>query len=744
MPNRIRKSVFRYLLTITVLAFSIAEPSLSLSIAAPPPSKAQKFGPNTVGAPYRKWKNIRIDGGGFITGLIPSQAPGGKLYARTDVGGAYRWEDESQTWTAITDPLGPVQVESFAADPVNPDLVYVANGGKICRSDDGGRRWTSAKIAAKMAGNGPGRSVGERLAVDPNATNILFFGSRFDGLFRSDDSGASWSSVAGFVCRREEKDPIGITFVLFDKTSGSAGRATPVIYLGVKGLDATLYRSDDAGVSWNPVAGQPKDFFPNHAALSSTGYLYLSYANGGGPGDMTDGAVWQFNTAKTGPEAWRNVSPVIPRKGSGDHFGYGCVAVDPLRPKSVVVGSMDRWNWGDAMWRTTDAEASSVQWTELFSRQTKPVWKSPVSYKARDAHWIGDVEFHPTRSGQLFFGFGLGVQRTDNVTRGGKAEWTFSSTGIEETVVLALVSPTDGPPLVSGLGDIGGFVHEDLHESPKVKHPNGNTVSVAYAELAPAIMARTGSGGATFSVDNGKTWQPFKSQTPGKAGRIAISADGSTFVWTTGESFYSRDKGVSWTAIASLPKGVKIAADRVNSQKFYAFENEKGNIYLSVDGGVSFKQTPAKLPTTHGYLASSIHTVPGFEGHVYVTTANYRVVSCLHQSIDSGKTFAAISGLDVNGKPVTSNTVIHQVRHFGFGKTIPGRKYPSIYLTGKLSRKSGTLVKGVFRSDDGGHSWISIGDPNIEFDAYSVVGDSRIPGRVYIGTPGRGIFYGDP
>jgi photosystem II stability/assembly factor-like uncharacterized protein len=750
MPSRIRKLISRSAFpftgfVFTFFAFLLVEPSLSPSVAAPPPSKAQKYGPNTAGAPYRKWQSVRIDGGGFITGLIPSQAPGGTLYARTDVGGAYRWQDETQTWGAITDPLGPAQVESLAADPIEPNLVYVATGGKICRSDDGGKRWTKVEIAARMAGNGPGRSVGERLAIDPNSNNILFFGSRYDGLFRSDDSGATWKSVDGFQCRREEKDPIGITFVLFDKQSGSPGRATPAIYLGVKGLDATFYRSDDAGETWNPVADQPKEFFPNHAALSSTGFLYLAYANGGGPGDMSDGAVWQFNTAKTGPDAWRNLSPVIPRKGSGDHFGYGCVAVDPLRPKSVVVGSMDRWNWGDAMWRTTDAEAPSVEWKELFSSKVKPVWKSPVTYKVRDTHWIGDVEFHPTRSGQLFFAFGLGIQRTDNVTRGAKAEWTFSATGIEETVVLALASPTDGPPLVSGLGDIGGFVHEDLGESPKVKHPNGNTVSVAYAELAPAIMARTGSGGATFSDDGGKTWQPFPTQPAGKGGRVVISADGGTFVMSSSEGvFYSSDKGASWTAIESLPKGVKLASDRVNSQKFYGFDAVQGKIYVSNDGGRLFETSPVKLPTTHSYLSSQIQTVPGFEGHVYVTTANYRIVSCLHQSRDSGQTFDAISGLDVNGKPVTENTAIHHVRHFGFGKTVPGRKYPSIYLTGKLSRKSGDLVDGVFRSDDGGHTWVSIGDPGKDFNAYVIVGDSRIPGRVYVGTPGRGIFYGDP
>jgi len=40
--------------------------------------------------PYT-WDNVGIGGGGFVSGLITSKNEPDLLYARTDVGGAYRW-----------------------------------------------------------------------------------------------------------------------------------------------------------------------------------------------------------------------------------------------------------------------------------------------------------------------------------------------------------------------------------------------------------------------------------------------------------------------------------------------------------------------------------------------------------------------------------------------------------------------------------------------------------------------------
>jgi len=68
------------------------------------------------------WKNVAILGGGFVSGIIFSPVEKDLIYARTDVGGAYRWNQADKSWTAITDEFGRDAnsgIESLAADPVD-------------------------------------------------------------------------------------------------------------------------------------------------------------------------------------------------------------------------------------------------------------------------------------------------------------------------------------------------------------------------------------------------------------------------------------------------------------------------------------------------------------------------------------------------------------------------------------------------------------------------------------------------
>ena len=57
---------------------------------------------------------------------------------------------------------------------------------------------------------------------------------------------------------------------------------------------------------------------------------------------------------------------------------------------------------------------------------------------------------------------------------------------------------------------------------------------------------------------------------------------------------------------------------------------------------------------------------------------------------------------------------------------------------------AGTL--GLHRSDDNGRHWRRIDHDGMRFGGVMrhVTGDPRLHGRVYFGTEGRGIWYGDP
>ena len=258
---------------------------------------------------------------------------------------------------------------------------------------------------------------------------------------------------------------------------------------------------------------------------------------------------------------------------------------------------------------------------------------------------------------------------------------------------------------------------------------------LAAAFGAEAIMARVGSKPGKISLDGGKTWNPFPSQEPGGGGQIAISANGKTMVWMSDHGcFSSNDNGATWRPVPTLPQGSQITSDRVNPSKFYGFASKEGKFYTSGNGGASFELSEARLPGTHGYLRSAMRPVPGFEGHIYLTTQNWKQASCLYKSADSGRSFVPISGMNQNEQPVTGNTTVRSVRAFGFGKPMPGRRYPALYLSGRINPPSGVNKEALYRSDDGGTSWIRINDDKNNFPGDVLVGDSRIPGRVYVGT----------
>ena len=229
-------------------------------------------------APYT-FRNVQIRGGGFVTGLVFHPTERGLRYARTDVGGAYRWDAASARWIPITDWLGMddahlTGIDGLALDPADPDRVYLAAGiynrpempnAALLRSADRGATWQRTKLPFKLGGNEAGRGNGERLAVDPHDGRILFLGSRDAGLWRSADRGATWSRVGSFPAvatapAADSGDPqrpqmVGIVWILFDSRGGTAGQPTPTLYAAVSTRETALFRSTDAGATWLPVPG---------------------------------------------------------------------------------------------------------------------------------------------------------------------------------------------------------------------------------------------------------------------------------------------------------------------------------------------------------------------------------------------------------------------------------------------------------------------------------------------------------
>jgi photosystem II stability/assembly factor-like uncharacterized protein len=704
------------------------------------------------------WNNVTIVAGGFITGIIPHPTLKNIMYVRTDIGGAYRYDGFTKKWAPLTDIFDATQwnllgTESIAVDPVDPSRLYLAQGtyieswagnGAILRSTDFGFTFKRTDLPIKLGANDQGRFSGERLAVDPQHHNVLYFGSRQDGLWKSADFGETWNQVGTFPVTGPTNG-VGIVFVTFHPTSQRPKRET--IYVGVSDPTNGLYSSTDGGTTWQVVAGQPSGFRPNHYALSPDGTLYLTYGDGTGEDGMGgprigNGAVWKYDTNLG---TWTNITPRGPWGTTTLWYGFGAAAVDRQNPNTVMVSTLGRWWPGDEIYRSLDAGAT---WVPLGSEPD-----TGLNFSLRDdslspylnfgagctttscdptrasfGWWIGTVAIDPFDSDHVLYGTGATIWESRDVTGVDLnprlvTHWTVGANGIEETAVLSLISPPAGAHLVSGVADIGGFRHDDITVSPRagMSLPDIGSVSIDFAENSPSIMARIGwaTPEGAYSMDGGLSWTAFGTSPPGGPRTIAISSDGSRFVLApnSGTPFYSLDHGATWTASTGLPPNDPVIADRSNPLKFYGFDAASGTVYASVDGAVTFKAAAAGLPNG-GQLRATTFA----EGDLWLATGNG-----VFHSVNSGASFVNI------GTVVSADSV-------GFGKAARHQNYPTLFISGNVNS-----VVGIFRSTDGGSNWVRINDSRHEWGWNgNIIGDPRIFGRVYVSTNGRGIMYGDP
>lgn len=596
--------------------------------------------------------------------------------------------------------------------------------------------------------------------MDPNDNSILYFGARSGhGLWKSTNYGQSWSQVIDFPSvgtyiedpsdsTGYESDIVGIAWVTFDPTSGTSGTPTPRIFVGVANLGSnSVFVTENAGGTWTAVAGQNTTYIPHKGVLApDEGTLYVTYSNGAGPYDGTLGSVYKYDISAS---VWTDITPV---SGSDLYFGFGGLAIDLLSSDSshsvIMVAALNSW-WPDGqMYRSND---SGSTWSPLWEWTSYPNLNRYYSYSDSNAPWIGPdytiigiqsyeqvgwmmegLVIDPFDSNHWLYGTGetlygghnlLNWDTVHNVTIESLA------VGIEETSVQAVISPPTGPSLVSAMGDVDGFVHTSLTTAPENSFLGvawSTTVDIDFAGQEPTNMVRIGNTDSTVlqiavSTDSGNSWsQDYGAQENVTGGHVAYSANADIVLWSSQTNGVIRSQYTdAFTAVSSLPSGSIIAADRLNDSVFYAASGS--SFYLSTNGAVSFTKTAGSLASSSSPVKIVVN--PSVQGDVWVSSD----VGLFH-STNFGSTFTAVSG-------VTEAWAI------GLGAPASSGGYPAVFAAATIS---GTT--GYFRSDNEGSSFVQINDAAHGFGSAAsnvLTGDPRIYGRVYIGTNGRGVFYGD-
>jgi len=715
------------------------------------PSSEKTIFSNSVGERY-EWSTVKIGAGGFVTGIVIHPREPNLIYARTDVGGAFRWNPSHQSWMqllsadSVPQNVSDDHVESIALDPNDPNIVYIAIGGYtrskqqlvsgvLLKSTDRGESWTTLDLSLPMGGNEPWRWTGERLAVDPNNSDIVYFGSRLNGLWQSTDAGTSWNPINPELVpigqpNSDTDKQAGVTYVVFDPSSGLTDNRTKVVYAGVSGEG--VYQTIDGGETWQHLSGgPPKELIPQQAVVNPRGELITTFYR-----SQNDprGGVWKLT--QTG---WQDITPKLERN-------YSAIALDPNQPNRIFVvtypmtpNDIYRSDDGGENWIALQNKLNGLSW-----------WPEWIFYSL-----TGNIAVSPFDSSQVWLTNGIGIWKTENGDDR-DVNWSATVDGLEETVAFDAISiPGEDSP-ITAIADFDGFRHESLCSPPIKNHGNGNfitTTSLAYSNNHPNFIVSVGASHhnpqemrAGFSQNYGRTWSNFASIKNGTHpqdlvfGNVAVSAtDTNNIVWQPSNGkppYFTRDRGQTWRRISFFEReeiggGVHthlwnrqqaLAADPVRGETFYIYHHVGGRLLRSDDGGETWKIVNETLPDGV-WQGANVKTAPGMAGEVWVSLSDQG----LYRSRNFGEDFVKVA--------------VEEANVLGFGKAAPDATYPTVFIQGKLDGKI-----GVFRSTDLGENWVQIADyPMGYFEKSRVItGDMNVFGRVFLGTAGNGFIYGQP
>lgn len=615
------------------------------------------------------------------------------------------------------------EIQALAVDPSNPATLYAGTYyGGIFKSIDSGRSWSRASAGL------PDSLHVSSLAIDPAFPGTLYAGTLRAGVFRSRDAGGTWVPASAGLT------DLQIQALVVDPVTPST------LYVGT--LGGGVSRSVDSGETWAP----------SNAGLQGARVMALSIGPGP-PGTLFAGTTGGVFKSTDAGASWIASSTGLTETG---HSFVEALASDS--------GTLYAATSSDGVYRSTDtgdfwtlasngiphdpyypqatalAASRTVRSTVFFaggydgdlyrSTDSGESWVPVGTGLRRES--IGALALDPVAPTTLYVGMkaGSGVFVSDDAG----ASCFASSVGLAGMVVYALASDPAVPYTLWAATDGGVFRSVDSGSTWSARDA-GFSFSRWVQELhvapgVPSTLFAVSNERVYRSEDDGASWAIASRGLPPENSEGALrsflavsrSVPATLFLGTTDGVYKSTNSGETWAPSSPNLRGVHIAAvtvDPVNPSTVYmasyggtgAFPR---TVFRSTDSGEGWVAQGA-MPVTPTVLRVD----PTNPSNLYAGSYSEGVV----KSTDSGATWAAAS--------------------FGLPK---GRWVYALVVNPANSDVlfAGVEAEGVFRSADGGATWASVGDGLPRMSVQALALDPAGETTLYAGLAGGSVWQATP
>jgi photosystem II stability/assembly factor-like uncharacterized protein len=304
------------------------------------PAMAQSVSPQMYSD--MEWRLIGPFRAGRVVAVSGVPGDGTTFYFGSVDGGVWKTTNAGTTWKPIFDAEPVASIGALAVAPSNPKVIYVGTGESDIRSDlssgngvykstDGGDTWQNVGLKDT-------RQI-SKIVVDATNSDIVYVGALGHaygpnderGVYKSTDGGSTWKRVLNKGPEAGVAD-LAIAAAkpkLLFASLWNAHRPPWSTYAPLLGSGSGLYRSQDAGESWQQCSGHglPEGTWGRSGvAVSSDGrrvYAVIEAKKSG------------LYVSDDGGDNWRLANP-DPRLTSRAWY-FSRITVDPSDPDVIYV-----------------------------------------------------------------------------------------------------------------------------------------------------------------------------------------------------------------------------------------------------------------------------------------------------------------------------------------------------------------------------------------------------------------------